>query len=242
MSRGRRWAAILFVVASALTGEGAAGAQEAADVPPSDRWSLQFGVSGLGSFGVPGGSFFVQRGLNPRLAVRAGASVTASHRSDEETATEYGFGPDTTFVRGSGYGTFLDVELSSQVVFLGSARHGLRPIVALGPFVRRSWREAEETRNAVFPEPATTTLVQSDRDWRVGLSSQLGIEWAFSRRVGLLAQYGVQTSYSTGREVFTVQTVFPFNPSAVRYSRLERRNRGFHVTSGPVWIGLSAYL
>jgi hypothetical protein len=208
-------------------------------------WSLQFQIRNnftLDDF--QGALISCKRHYTPQSAIRLGLGLNGSISDDSREST-------STAPGGSKRINNLDADLDNQafnltVQYLNYPSPGARikTFFGIGPMVGFDRRKDKSMTYSeiIFDD----TLVSRSsvefrenlrRTWSVGLSGVLGVEWFFSRKLSLLAEYGASFVYEWRKS-----TSSRWNSETAGSTEGEDTESTLRFNSSAVKFGLSVYL
>jgi hypothetical protein len=181
-----------------------ASAQEGESDAPAPKHSLKDGAWAL-QFQL--GSAFSQRSyddvvifakyhLSDKGAIRLGIDIDGD-RDFGTLSSHRGKPPDDTLYSSSRHNMNRQgVNLISEYIKYTQIDPQLHFFLGAGPtfgFFRSKW---EDNQRATYPPiPRSSIRKWEQYDWSVGISGVLGAEWFPTKRIGVIAEYGVSFDY-----------------------------------------------
>lgn len=217
-------------------------ASSAEDLSDSSR-ALQFQITNnfqLTSF--QGTVFSYKQHINKEAALRFGLSISVGGSNTDNTLKGISVLNDSLIQNTLGNNDTKNnsVQLSAQLIRYFNPGAKLLLYGGAGPFLiyEHSFSKTEQLENITYlgpvnPARKSSTESKTDR-WSPGIAGVLGVEWFAAKGISFTAEYGMQVSYTWGKN----------ESKSVAYSNINTANskqEGWNLGANSVKFGLSLY-
>lgn len=191
------------------------------------KFALQFQISSnftLSQF--QGGTFSGKYHFGPRSAIRVGISTQINNSEDEISASEI----DSFFVHPTYKNSFDYQAYSVNLQYLNylTSSESVGFFIGAGPYVSYAFSKQDiDTADVLNYQSSNTSTV-----WNLGIELFAGVEWMFSDKMSLSAEYGLRAYYLIN-EIAQDVTYLGKNISSKR--------KGFNLMYSSIKFGLSVY-
>jgi opacity protein-like surface antigen len=192
------------------------------------KFALQFQIgSDFRLFAFQGSTFSGKYHIGRKEVLRLGISLGFADGSGERDQTFFN-NDSTTQSDIESNDLTIDVRIQYNRYLVSTNDLGFYG--GIGPFVR--YTKFEESADKT--PPVDYPIEQSGKDFSVGLSLLIGIEWMFIDNMSLSAEYGLLLYYNTYDEVYTY--TYAYDPV-----RIGSSSDSFKINSDQVKFGISVY-
>ena len=160
-------------------------------------WALQFQLgSAFSRRGYDGIVISAKYHLTKRSAIRLGIDINGdihfgghtSHRGTPPDDTLYSSSRDNINREG--------IKLISEYIKYTQIDPKLHFFLGIGPtFGFSHFKSKSESRYTYLQEPESRTYISKTYNWSLGISGVLGAEWFPTKRISVIAEYGVSFDY-----------------------------------------------
>jgi len=206
-------------------------------------WALQFGIGrDFTLVGFQGAIISVKHHISSDEAIRLGASISFTFTDNTGLSSAQ---QDTiaTRVSNSGDNNSLTVDLRLQYLYYPNPEAEINFFIGTGPLLMFSRSSSERNdineQEQYFPRASITKDMQ--KSWAVGLSGLAGVEWFFSRKFSLHAEYGVAVQYAWSNRTYENSVSQTYVPNSIHFTS-ESNGKGWQFNYQSVNFGLSVYL
>jgi hypothetical protein len=193
----------------------------------ANSWTMEFGIASnftLTSF--QGTAVSVSKYVSDCEKIRIGISSSLSTTSSE--AEEKSFTADTLgyWFKGNGDNGTNSIQFTGQYLIYASPRSQTSVYFAIGPLAGINWSSTDDQREdvPVGNSQGKYSTKESLTEYFAGILGSCGVEWFFSERMSLHAEYGIAGLYKWGKSETTIKT-----------ETINNKNRKEYSSSSSVW-------